>query len=157
MLGQQPRLRRARRSTTSSCDCSPRRPRQITSATRRERENWLGPGHQPARRARATRSRSARRARDGTVVAGGERLTEDDLEHGYFVAPTVVADLPTDHRLFRDELFVPFVAVAPVDSIDEGIELANDSDYGLTAGFYGEDKAEQQQASSTTIQAAWST
>ncbi|MBM4407281.1 MAG: aldehyde dehydrogenase family protein, partial [Chloroflexi bacterium] len=43
---------------------------------------------------------------------------------------------------FRDELFVPFTVVAPIDSLDEGLTLANDSIYGLTAGFYSEDPAE---------------
>ena len=54
------------------------------------------------------------------MVIGGERLTEDGLDNGYFVAPTIATDLPTSHRLFRDELFLPFAAVAPVDSLDEG-------------------------------------
>ncbi len=80
-------------------------------------------------------------------------MTDDGLDSGYFVAPTVVADLPTDHRLFRDELFVPFVAVAPVDSVDEALDLANDIDLGLTAGFYSEDQAEIEQRSSTRIEA----
>ena len=52
--------------------------------------------------------------------------------------------LPASHRLFRDELFAPFTAVAAVDSIDEAITLANDSVYGLTAGVYSEDPAEVQ-------------
>ena len=82
--------------------------------------------------------------RDGTVVTGGERLKDGDLARGNFVAPTVV-EVPTDHRLFRDELFVPFVAVAPVDSLDEGIRLSNDSEYGLTAGLYSEDRTEVQE------------
>jgi 1-pyrroline-5-carboxylate dehydrogenase len=54
----------------------------------------------------------------------------------------VVADLPVDDELFRDELFVPFVAVAPVDSIDEALSLANDTELGLTAGFFSADDAE---------------
>jgi 1-pyrroline-5-carboxylate dehydrogenase len=54
----------------------------------------------------------------------------------------VVTDVPTDSPLFRDELFVPFVAVAPVDSLDEAMKLANDTEYGLTAGFYSQDPAE---------------
>jgi 1-pyrroline-5-carboxylate dehydrogenase len=58
------------------------------------------------------------------------------------VAPTVAIDLPASHRLFREELFVPFTAVAPIDSLDEGLELANDNVYGLTAGLYSEDDAE---------------
>jgi 1-pyrroline-5-carboxylate dehydrogenase len=79
--------------------------------------------------------------KQGRVLAGGEVL--DDLEpKGNYVAPTVVGDLPTDHRLFKDELFVPFVAVAPVDSLEQALELANDTEYGLTAGFYSADPAE---------------
>jgi 1-pyrroline-5-carboxylate dehydrogenase len=66
------------------------------------------------------------------------------MARGNFVAPTVV-EVPKDHRLFKDELFVPLVAVAPVDSLDEGIRLSNDSEYGLTAGMYSEDDAEIQE------------
>jgi 1-pyrroline-5-carboxylate dehydrogenase len=80
--------------------------------------------------------------KEGRVLAGGEVLKGGDLPNGNYVAPTVVADLPTDHRLFKDELFVPLVAIAPVDSIDEAMELANDTEYGLTAGFYSGDQAE---------------
>jgi 1-pyrroline-5-carboxylate dehydrogenase len=50
--------------------------------------------------------------------------------------------LPTDHRLFREELFVPFLTVAPVDSLNEALRLANNSEYGLTAGVYSEDLSE---------------
>ena len=63
-------------------------------------------------------------------------MTEHGLDKGFFVAPTVAIDLPTDHRLFRDELFVPFTVVAPVDSLDEAFRLANDNIYGLTAGLW---------------------
>jgi len=107
------------------------------------REGWLGPvidrnaveRHQKA---------VAEARRDGTVFTGGERLTDGDLERGFYVEPTVVGGLPTDHRLFRDELFVPFTAVHAVDSLDEAIGLANGSLYGLTAGVYSEDPAEVQ-------------
>ncbi|HEX8132332.1 MAG TPA: aldehyde dehydrogenase family protein [Actinomycetes bacterium] len=83
--------------------------------------------------------------RDGTVVAGGEVLKGggDGPPEGNYVAPTVVA-VPSDHRLFKQELFVPFVAVAGVDSLEEALQLANDTEYGLTAGFYSTDDAEVQ-------------
>jgi 1-pyrroline-5-carboxylate dehydrogenase len=77
----------------------------------------------------------------GRVLAGGEVL-KDGVPKGNYVAPTVVADVPADSPLFRDELFVPLVAVAPVDSLDEAMKLANDTEYGLTAGFYSQDQAE---------------
>ena len=82
--------------------------------------------------------------RDGRVYVGGERLTDGDLERGFYVEPTVVGGLSADHRLFQDELFAPFTAVHPVDSLDQAIDLANDSPYGLTAGVYSEDSAEVQ-------------
>ena len=77
----------------------------------------------------------------GRVLAGGEVL-KDEVPKGNYVAPTVVTDLPADSRLFRDELFVPLVAVAPVDSLDQALKLANETEYGLTAGFYSQDPAE---------------
>ena len=79
----------------------------------------------------------------GRVLLGGERIKEGDLGRGLFVQPTVV-EAPLDSRVWKDELFVPFVAVAPVDSIDQALELANKTEYGLTAGFYSEDPSEQQ-------------
>ena len=78
--------------------------------------------------------------RDGRVVTGGERL---DLP-GYYVAPTVVSDLPAGHRLTRDELFLPFLAVVRVGSLDEALREANDVVYGLTAGVFSEDDDEVQ-------------
>ena len=107
------------------------------------RENWLGPvvdqravdRHQGA---------VAEARRDGRVFVGGERLSDRGMDRGFYVEPTVVGDLPADHRLFRDELFAPFTAVHAVDSFDEAIRLANDSVYGLTAGVYSEDKGEVQ-------------
>jgi 1-pyrroline-5-carboxylate dehydrogenase len=84
-------------------------------------------------------------AKEGRVLAGGELLGgSGELPDGNYVAPTVAADLPVDHRLFKDELFVPFVAIAAVDSIDQGFQLANDTEYGLTAGFYSGDDTETQ-------------
>ncbi len=77
------------------------------------------------------------------VVLGGERLTAD-LGPGVYVAPTVVTGLPTDHRLLHDELFLPFVVVLPVDSLDEALRLSNANIQGLTAGMYSEDEAEQE-------------
>ena len=80
--------------------------------------------------------------RDGKIEVGGERLTDGEYAKGFYVAPTVVSGLPPTHRLFKDELFVPFVAVTKVDSFAAGIALANESDYALTAGCFTEDEAE---------------
>jgi 1-pyrroline-5-carboxylate dehydrogenase len=113
----------------------------ITIGDPLERRNWLGPVINA--RAVARYENAVGEARlAGRLAIGGERLTGDGLDRGWYVQPTVATGLPTDHRLFRDELFIPFVVVAPIDSIDEGLKLANTNDYGLTAGFFSEDRAE---------------
>jgi 1-pyrroline-5-carboxylate dehydrogenase len=114
---------------------------QLTIGDPIKRENWLGPVIDE--RAVAKYGDAVAEARrDGAVFTGGEHLTDGALARGHYVEPTVVGNLPTSHRLFRDELFVPFTAVAPVDSLDEAVRLANESMYGLTAGVYSEDPAE---------------
>jgi 1-pyrroline-5-carboxylate dehydrogenase len=107
------------------------------------RQNWLGPVIN--QRAVDRYDRAVADARqDGSLLIGGEHVTENGLEMGYFVAPTVATGLLNDHRLLRDELFLPFTVVAPVDSIDEALRLSNDTVLGLTAGIYSEDEGEQQ-------------
>jgi 1-pyrroline-5-carboxylate dehydrogenase len=80
----------------------------------------------------------------GRFVSGGERLGSEGLENGYFVEPAIVDNLPLTHRLFKDELFVPFLVVGAVESFDEALGLANDTEYGLCAGIYSKDKGELQ-------------
>jgi 1-pyrroline-5-carboxylate dehydrogenase len=102
-----------------------------------DKRNWMGPVINSSAVARYE-SAADEAAKTGRVVTGGKRLPGD----GYFVAPTVVADLPDDSRLLRDELFLPFVVVAPVESIDEGFQKANENILGLTAGFYSDREEE---------------
>jgi 1-pyrroline-5-carboxylate dehydrogenase len=81
-------------------------------------------------------------AQSGTIRVGGERLAGGVFDRGTYVAPTVVDGLPADHELFKKELFLPFVVVAPVKDLDQALDLANDTEYGLTAGIFSEDKDE---------------
>ncbi|MFN8619170.1 MAG: aldehyde dehydrogenase family protein [Chloroflexota bacterium] len=104
------------------------------------RSNWLGPVIDDRAVARHQTAVGEAR-REGTVFTGGERLSDGDLARGFYVEPTVVG-LPASHRLFQDELFAPFTAIASVDTLDEALALANDSVYGLTAGIYTTDQAE---------------
>jgi len=73
----------------------------------------------------------------GRILAGGRRLTSGALAKGSFCAPTVASDVPLSHRLWKVEMFLPIVMITGVDSLEEAMRLANDVDYGLTAGFYG--------------------
>jgi 1-pyrroline-5-carboxylate dehydrogenase len=109
----------------------------------RRREHWLGPVIDE-RALERHQAAVAEARRDGRVLTGGEHLRDGDLARGFYVEPTVVGDLPADHRLFRDELFVPFTAVHAVETLDEALERSNDSLYGLTAGIYSREPQEVQ-------------
>lgn len=82
------------------------------------------------------------KADGGQILTGGRRLTEGDFQYGYFVEPTVIDGLPATHPLFSEELFVPITLVADVLTLDEAIDLANATEYGLTAGIFSEDERE---------------
>jgi len=76
----------------------------------------------------------------GQILTGGKILTGAGLDHGYFCSPTLVSDLPLDHRLWKHEMFLPISTIARVPSLDSAMAHANDVDYGLTAGFYGSEQ-----------------
>jgi 1-pyrroline-5-carboxylate dehydrogenase len=76
---------------------------------------------------------------DGEVLVGGGVLTEGEFSKGYFVEPAIVEGLPEDHELARTELFLPILHIAKTKTLEEAMEKANDTVYGLTAGFFGEE------------------
>ncbi|MDT5287200.1 MAG: aldehyde dehydrogenase [Mycobacterium sp.] len=76
------------------------------------------------------------KADGGRITAGGG--VPEGLDRGYFVAPTVVADVGPDHRIFQEEVFGPVLSITPYDGGDDGaVELANNSIYGLAGGIMG--------------------
>ncbi|HEX2659778.1 MAG TPA: aldehyde dehydrogenase family protein [Polyangia bacterium] len=70
------------------------------------------------------------------VRVGGHVLADGARAHGLFVQPAILEGLPRDHQLMRDELFVPILAVQRVKSLDEALDAANDTKFGLTAGVF---------------------
>jgi 1-pyrroline-5-carboxylate dehydrogenase len=107
-----------------------------------ERDVWLGPVINEAA-VRTFEEAVARAVKDGgRVLTGGKRMTAEPFNHGYFVEPTVIDGLPADHPVFREEYFVPITAVAEVLTLDEAIDLANRSEYGLTAGIFSREREE---------------
>lgn len=79
-------------------------------------------------------------SQSGNIRTGGKVLTEGELGNGYFVEPTIVTDVPINHKLWKHEMFLPIVMVHKVNDLEEAMEIANDVDYGLTAGFYGSEE-----------------
>ncbi len=70
------------------------------------------------------------------AVEGGARLVVGGERRGATYAPTVLADVKPDMKVSRSELFGPAVALTPADTIDEAIAMANDTNYGLSAGVF---------------------
>ncbi|KAJ2584436.1 hypothetical protein GGH95_000377 [Coemansia sp. RSA 1836] len=73
-------------------------------------------------------------------VSADGRLTIRGLEGGYFIAPTLITGIKQSSRVMQEEIFGPVVCVAPFDTEEEGIQLANDTQYGLGASVWTEDK-----------------
>jgi 1-pyrroline-5-carboxylate dehydrogenase len=107
----------------------------------RRRDVFVGPVIDGAAVDRFTET-SAEAHRDGAILVGGNRLSGEDFDCGAYVDPTIVTGLALDHRINRDELFMPFMSVLPFDDLDDAIADANRSAYGLTAGVYTQDQVE---------------
>jgi 1-pyrroline-5-carboxylate dehydrogenase len=65
---------------------------------------------------------------------------------GYFLPPTVIADVDSKARIFQEEIFGPVLAVARAKNFDHALALANDSLYGLTGAIYSDDPAHVERA-----------
>lgn len=74
-----------------------------------------------------------------TMLTGGQRLTEGEYGRGYFVPPTVFAQVRDDMRIAREEIFGPVVTVVPFDDIEEVTNRANAIPFGLAAGVWTRD------------------
>ena len=76
-----------------------------------------------------------------TLVCGGERATGNGLDKGYFVRPTVFDHVTQDMRIAREEIFGPVLSVLRVKDFDEAMQVANDSEFGLSSSIFTNDAA----------------
>lgn len=73
---------------------------------------------------------------EGELLAGGERYTDDLRAGGWFVPPTVFGNVAPSCTIAREEIFGPVVTLTPIDTLDEALEIANDTPYGLASGIF---------------------
>jgi aldehyde dehydrogenase (NAD+) len=73
------------------------------------------------------------RGEGATILTGGSRLQPSGFEAGHFYAPTIFDDVRPEMRIAREEIFGPVLAILTCDSLDEAIEITNDTEYGLAA------------------------
>lgn len=72
---------------------------------------------------------------EASLLCGGERLTGPEFDQGYYVSPAVFTDVTNDMRIAREEIFGPVLAIIEARDFDHALELANDTEYGLSASI----------------------
>jgi len=80
--------------------------------------------------------------REGRLVAGGDPAPEG----GYFIPPTIIADVQPNARVFQEEIFGPVLAVTRARDFEHALEMANDSQYGLTGAVFSNNPEHLRQA-----------
>jgi len=79
------------------------------------------------------------KAEGATLKTGGYRVTENGLDKGFFIAPTVFTDVTPDMTIVREEIFGPVVTIQKFSTEEEAVRLANDTDFGLAGGVFSND------------------
>jgi 1-pyrroline-5-carboxylate dehydrogenase len=82
---------------------------------------------------------------EGRIAAGGRRLDRE----GYFIAPTVIADVASSSRIAQEEIFGPVVAVIKANDFADALRIANDTEYGLTGAVYSRSEERLAEAADT--------
>ncbi|MEH7235883.1 aldehyde dehydrogenase [Bacillus sp. JJ1562] len=70
------------------------------------------------------------------LVAGGKKVTEGELNNGFFIEPTIFGDVKNEMTIAQEEIFGPVLSVIPFENDDEALYIANQSNYGLAAGVW---------------------
>jgi len=120
------------------------RVKELTVGDPRRKDVFVGPLINQAAVERFVKAADDAKQSGGRIVLGGDVINHGDLTRGYYVEPTVITDLPGNHRLFKEELFIPLLVVDEIITLDQAMRKANDTDYGLTAGIFSEDPQEIQ-------------
>jgi succinate-semialdehyde dehydrogenase/glutarate-semialdehyde dehydrogenase len=111
-----------------------------------DKDTRLGPMHSKAQRDEIESQVADTLKRGAKVVTGGKRPDGAEYEKGFFYQPTVLTDAPHDSRVVSEETFGPVLPVFKVKDLDEGIEKANSSPWGLGSSVWTKDLAKARRA-----------
>lgn len=102
-------------------------------------ETQMGPISTPPQYQKVLDYIDVAKADGATCVLGGTSLTDSEGREGYYVSPTIFADVTNDMRIAQEEVFGPVLSVIGFEDEDEAVTLANDTIYGLAAGVWTSD------------------
>lgn len=103
--------------------------------------NYMGPVIS-ARAQKSILSYIDKGKKEGRLIAGGDKADGE----GYFIKPTVIADIDSKATIFQEEIFGPVLAVTKANDFEHALELANDSEYGLTGAVFTNNTAKAEKA-----------
>jgi acyl-CoA reductase-like NAD-dependent aldehyde dehydrogenase len=99
----------------------------------------IGPLINAAQRDRVLDYIAGGKAAGARLVVGGGTPSGPPFDRGYWVEPTVFTDVTNDMRIAREEIFGPVLSVLRYDTVDQAVAIANDTEYGLSAGVWSRD------------------
>ncbi|MBT2600476.1 MULTISPECIES: alpha-ketoglutaric semialdehyde dehydrogenase GucD [unclassified Oceanobacillus] len=100
--------------------------------------NWMGPSVSESQLETVLHYIKKGKEEGATLLTGGNRLTDAEHKDGNFVEPTVFEDVTNDMTIAQEEIFGPVLALIKVDTFEEAMKLANDTEYGLSAAVFTE-------------------
>ena len=109
---------------------------KITIDNGLETTTWMGPCASESQLNTVLEYIEIGKQEGASLIFGGNRLEQGELANGFYVEPTIFEDVAPSMRIAREEIFGPVIALIKVDSLEEAISVANDSDYGLSASLY---------------------
>jgi 1-pyrroline-5-carboxylate dehydrogenase len=109
---------------------------ELTVGHTRDRANYMGPVVDKSAFEKTLEYIEVGK-KEGRLVAGGTKGPQG----GFYLRPTVFADIDRKARIFQEEIFAPVLSMTRADSFEHAIELANDSEFGLTGAVYSKDRS----------------
>lgn len=112
---------------------------QIVMGDPRLRETEMGTAANEPQFAKILSFIEAAKGDGARLVAGGGRAEGPGLDKGFFVQPTIFADVRNDMKVAAEEIFGPVLSIIPFDDEEEAVSIANDTPYGLASGVWSQD------------------
>ncbi|MBW8351889.1 aldehyde dehydrogenase family protein [Bacillus sp. IITD106] len=99
---------------------------------------WMGPCSSEAQMETVLSYIEKGKKEGAKLLFGGNRLTGSEYDQGFYVEPTIFDEVDSKMQIAQEEIFGPVIAIIPFDDLEEAFELANDTQFGLSASIYTE-------------------